>query len=75
MSAQQLNKVESFPTWLVEMFSCIDKKDFAGARKFIADNVVIEFAHYKFTGVDQFLKSIGGFDAQFSQYHHGIEQV
>jgi hypothetical protein len=75
MSTNQLNKVESFPAWLLDMFSCIDKKDFAGARKYIADNVVIEFAHYNFTGVDQVIKSIGGFDVQFKQYHHGIEQV
>jgi hypothetical protein len=75
MNTNQLNKVEAFPAWLVDMFSCIDKKDFAGARKYIADNVVFEFAHYHFTGVAQLVKSIGGFDAQFKQYRHGIEQV
>ena len=57
------------------MFACIDKKDFQGARKYMADDVVIEFAHYTFKGADQFIKTVGGFDVQFAEYHHGIEQV
>ena len=57
------------------MFACIDKKDFAGARKYLADNVVFEFAHYTFKGAAQMIKNIGGFDVQFAEYHHGIEQV
>jgi hypothetical protein len=74
-SATQMTKVASFPAWLVDMFSCIDKKDFAGARKYLADDLTVEFAHYKFKGIDQVIKGIGGVDAQFFSTNHGIEQV
>jgi len=75
MSTNQLNKLESIPAWLGDMFSRIDKKDFAGARKYMADNVIMEFAHYNLTGPDQLIKTVGEFDVQFAQYHHSIEQV
>lgn len=75
MSAKQLVKLEFIPAWLGDMFARIDKKDFHGARHYLADDVVIEFAHYTFKGADQFMKNVGGFAAQFEEYHHGIEQV
>ena len=73
-SATQMNKLASIPAWLGDMFSCIDKKDFAGARKYIADDITVEFAHYTFKGLDPAM-AIGGFDAQFFSTDHGIEQV
>ena len=75
MSLNQLNKLESVPAWLGGMFACIDKKDFQGARKFMADDAVFEFAHYTFKGTDQIVENVGEFDVQFAEYHHGIEQV
>ncbi|MGA3318683.1 MAG: nuclear transport factor 2 family protein [Candidatus Korobacteraceae bacterium] len=75
MSTNQLNKLDSVPAWLGGMFACIDKKDFAGASKYLADDVVFEFGHYTFKGADQIINNVGGFDVQFAEYHHGIEQV
>jgi len=39
-------KLDAVPAWLGGMFACIDKKDVQGARKYLADEAVFEFAHY-----------------------------
>jgi hypothetical protein len=75
LAQDQLTKLASVPAWLMDMFSRIDKKDFQGARNYMADDIVIEFAHYTLNGADQFIKTVGWFDVQFMQYRHGIEQV
>ena len=75
MEDNALIKRDKMPDWLGNMFSMIDKKDLAGAKAFLADDVKFHFAHYQLKGVDQFFKFVGGFDAQFSEYHHAIEQI
>ena len=58
MPQDQLTKLASVPAWLLDMFSRIDKKDFQGARNYMADDVVIEFAHYIFKGAEQLMRLI-----------------
>jgi hypothetical protein len=58
---------DRMPGWLGDKFSLIDKKDLAGAKAFVADDVEIRFAHYQLQGADQFIKFVGGFDVQFSK--------
>ncbi len=66
---------DTIPGWLGDMFSLIDKKDLAGAKAFVADDVEIRFPHYQLQGAVQFFKFVGGFDVQFSEYHHASEQI
>jgi hypothetical protein len=62
-----LIKRDKLPGWLGDMFSLIDKKDLAGAKAFLADDVEIRFAHYQVQGADQVIKFAGGIDVQFSK--------
>ena len=75
MDDNTLVKRDKLPDWLGKMFAMIDKKNLAGAKAFLADDVEIHFAHYQLKGPDQFFEFVGKFDAQFSEYHHAIEQI
>jgi hypothetical protein len=75
MDDNTLTRRDKLPDWLGKMFAMIDKKDLAGAKAFLTEDLEMNFAHYQLKGADQFLEFVGGFDAQFSEYHHAIEQV
>ena len=63
------------PDWLGKMFTAIDKKDFATAKAFLADDVDFYWANYHLKGRDPAIKFVGGFNSQFSEYHHDIEYI
>ena len=75
MDENTLIKRDKMPDWLGKMFTMIDKKDMAGAKAFLADDVDFQWAHYQLKGRDPAIKFVGGFNAQFSEYHHDIEQI
>lgn len=75
MDTNTLAKVDKMPDWVADLFKKIDKKDFAGAKAYMADDIELYFAHFQLRGLDQFLKVVGAFDNQFPEYHHLINEV
>jgi hypothetical protein len=64
------------PDWLADMFKKIDAKDLPGAKAYFSDDADFYFGHYHVKpGVDAILQFMGTFDAQFSEYHHLIDEV
>jgi hypothetical protein len=63
------------PDWVAEMFKKIDAKDLEGAKAYSADDCDSYFGHFHVQeGPDGFLNFLGVFDAQFSEYHHLIDE-
>jgi len=66
----------NMPGWVADMFKRIDAKDIDGAKKYVAHDCDSYFGHFHLPeGPDGFLNFLGVFDAQYSEYHHLIDEV
>jgi hypothetical protein len=75
MSANTLVKGK-IPDWVADMFKKVDGKDIKGASAYFSDNCDFYFGHFLTKpGPQGALSFMGAFDAQFSEYHHLIDEV
>jgi len=70
-----LEKSDSLPKFLQEMFVYIDKGDFETLKTYFSDDFRLYFCHYLLDGVERAIGFVGAFDKRLPKYQHVMGDI